>query len=177
MAPVTRALATVPPEDTRAIAVYVSSLMGRPTDETSKRADAALAQARSAASVAPRGDSERTGIAGGDQTLLRAATLYADNCGGCHDAGRTMSSGGALHLSLAIAPALPTPSNLIHLTLEGIAPPDGEPGRFMPGFAGALTNDQVTALVQYLRVEFGRKTAWRNVDEEVTKALNEFHLR
>jgi mono/diheme cytochrome c family protein len=116
-------------------------------------------------------------MAGGDEPLLRAATLYADTCGGCHDTGRTVSSGGALHLSLAIAPALPTPSNLIHLTLEGIMPPDGEPGRFMPGFAGALTNDEVTALVQYLRVEFGRKAAWRNVDEEVTKVVNEIRAR
>jgi mono/diheme cytochrome c family protein len=158
MAPITRSLATVPPEDTRAIAVYVSSLMGGET-------------------AAPRGDSARTLVPGGGQARSSAATLYADSCGSCHDVGRTVSSGGALQLSMAIAPALPTPSNLIHLTLEGITPPDGEPGRYMPGFAGALTNDQVTALVQYVRVEFGRKPAWRNVDEEVARVANELRAR
>ena len=177
MASVTRTLANVTPEDTRAIAVYVASLMDRQTTEAKQRADEALAQARSAAFAPANQLRDRTVAASDDRPQSSGATIYADTCASCHDPGRSLSSGGALHLSLAIAPALPTPSNLIHLTLEGIAPPDGAQGRSMPGFAGALTNDQVTALVQYLRVEFGRKTAWRNVDEEVASAVNDINAR
>jgi nicotinate dehydrogenase subunit B len=167
----------VTPEDTKAIAVYVASLMDRQTAETGKRANEALARARSAAAAPASSDLDRTRVAGADHAQWSAATVYADACGGCHDAGRTQSSGGALHLSLAIAPALPTPNNLIHLTLEGITAPDGQPGRSMPGFAGALTNEQVSALVQYLRVEFGRKTEWSNVDGAVLKVTNDIRAR
>ena len=151
--------------------------MNRQTAEAGKRADEALARARSAASAPPSSDVDRTLVAGGDRAAWSAATIYADACGRCHDAGRTDSSGGALHLSLAIAPALPTPNNLIHLTLEGVTPPDGQPGRFMPGFAGALTNEQVTALVQYLRVEFAHKAEWSNVDGAVLKVVNDIRAR
>jgi len=139
--------------------------------------------AHQGAAYAPRADGQRLDVAALTElgrALFFEPSLSASGrtaCASCHDPGRSLSSGGALHLSLAIAPALPTPSNLIHLTLEGIAPPDGAQGRSMPGFAGALTNDQVTALVQYLRVEFGRKTAWRNVDEEVASAVNDINAR
>jgi ABC-type multidrug transport system fused ATPase/permease subunit len=44
MGPVARSLATVAPEDTRGIAVYVAALMDRQTAETRKRADDALAR-------------------------------------------------------------------------------------------------------------------------------------
>jgi mono/diheme cytochrome c family protein len=149
MAPVVRNLSTVSAEDTKAMAVYVASWMGAPATDVKARArmpdTASLADAKSGASI------------------------YAGSCGACHDIGRTISSGGALHLSVAIAPALPTPANLIHLTLEGVAPPDGEPGRFMPGYAGALTNEQVATLVQYLRTEFAGKPPWPDVDAEVRK--------
>jgi mono/diheme cytochrome c family protein len=177
MAPVTQNLATVPPADTKAIAVYVSSLMGRPSSEANRRADEALARAKAATSAAPRSDSARALATTGDPASTSAAMIYADSCASCHDAGRAASSGGALGLSLAIGPTLPTPSNLIHLTLEGIAPPNGEAGRFMPGFANALTRDQVSALIQYLRVEFGRKNAWPNVDEQVAKVADEIRAR
>jgi mono/diheme cytochrome c family protein len=144
MATVVRNLSTVNSDDTKAIAVYVASWLGP--------AQARSAQSRNPAPAASAG-----------------AAIYAGACGECHDVGRTASSGGALHLSIAIAPALPSPANLIHLALEGVAPADGEPGRFMPGFAGALTNEQMAVLVQYLRTEFAGKPPWPNVEEEVRK--------
>ena len=57
--------------------------------------------------------------------------------------------------------------------LEGIAPPEGEPGRAMPGFADALTDGQVTDLAAYIRSEFGRAAAWPDVDEELKKIREE----
>jgi mono/diheme cytochrome c family protein len=37
----------------------------------------------------------------------------------------------------------------------------------MPGFAGALTDAQVVALLQYLRTEVARKPPWPQLDEQV----------
>ena len=40
----------------------------------------------------------------------------------------------------------------------------------MPGFAGALTDQQVIALMTYLRSNFTDKPAWTGVDEAVRSA-------
>ena len=156
MAPVVDNLATVTDADTRAMAVYVAWLMGTPA--TGARNDPPHAQVPAGATTS-------------------GAAIYAGSCASCHDLGRTASSGGALELPLAIALALPVPSNLIHLTLQGVAPHEEKPGRFMPGFAGALTNEQVVALVQYLRTDVAGKPPWPAVDEEVAKVVAEINGR
>ena len=68
---------------------------------------------------------------------------------------------------------IPTSSNLLRITLEGIAPPEGEPGRAMPGFADALTDGQVKDLAAYIRSEFGRAPAWPDVEQELRKIREE----
>ena len=72
-------------------------------------------------------------------------------------------------LDVGIVMAVPTSSNLLRITLEGIAPPEGQPGRAMPGFADALTDGQVKDLAAYIRSEFGRAPAWPDVEQELTK--------
>jgi mono/diheme cytochrome c family protein len=64
---------------------------------------------------------------------------------------------------------IPTSSNLIHIILEGIAAPEGEPGRSMPGYGEALSNEQVRDLVTYIRAYFGRAPPWPDVDDEIRK--------
>lgn len=156
MAPVVRNLARVPEEDLRSIAAYLETLAGPPSAERRKKADAALAQAKAAARANGRG-----------------GELYAGTCAACHDRGREAGSGAALPLSLATAMTIPTSSNLLRITLEGIAPPEGEPGRAMPGFADALTDSQVRDLAAYVRSEFGRAAAWTDVDDELKKIREE----
>ena len=143
MAPVVRNLRQASGDDVQAMAIYVASWLAA--------ADASPAAAQSSSMVEARG----------------GAAIYADACGECHDKGRTTSSGGALELPFAIALSLPTPANLAHITLEGIPPRDGDASRIMPPFAGALTDAQVVALLQYLRTEVARKPAWPRLDEEV----------
>jgi mono/diheme cytochrome c family protein len=150
MDPVVRNLALVSEADVRAIAAYFALLMGEPTPERRKRAEEALALAR-------RGAPD-------------ANALYAGACGTCHDQGRQASNGTALHLALGTAMTVPTSANLIRITLEGISPPPGEPGRTMPGFARSLTDAQVKQLVTYIRDRFGRAPPWTDVDEELRKA-------
>jgi mono/diheme cytochrome c family protein len=40
----------------------------------------------------------------------------------------------------------------------------------MPGFAGALTNQQIAALANYVRGHFSRQSAWQDVDKAVSNA-------
>jgi nicotinate dehydrogenase subunit B len=156
MEPVVRNLARAPEEDVRAMAAYLAALAGPPSAERRKRADAALAQAKTASRANGRG-----------------AEVYAGACAACHDRGREAGSGGALPLELGTAMTIPTSSNLLRIVLEGIAPPEGERGRAMPGFADALTDAQVRDLAAYIRGEFGRAAAWTDVDEELKKIREE----
>ena len=66
------------------------------------------------------------------------------------------------------------PTNLIRIVLQGIAPADGERGPFMPGYSGALTDDQVAALIAYVRAEFTDRPAWQNVDREIRRVRKSF---
>jgi mono/diheme cytochrome c family protein len=148
MAPVTQNLRSVNDDNVRAIAVYVASWMQGAQASTSLTKTAANANAQ-------------------------GAEIYSSTCGECHDKGRTTSSGGALELPLAIALSLPTPANLIHITLEGIPPRGGEPNRIMPGFAGSLTDAQVVLLLTYLRENVAQKPPWPDLDAQVHAIANE----
>jgi mono/diheme cytochrome c family protein len=97
--------------------------------------------------------------------------LYAGACGDCHDRGRD-AEGGALRLEQAIALTLPTPANLIHIVRDGIVPLGHEAQPWMPGYAGALTAEQTTELVEYLRSVSG-KPPWPNVAAEVRRIAEE----
>lgn len=155
MAEVVRGLARASAEDVQAIALYVASLDTRPDEQRQAQATKALA-------TPPRGR-----VASTD----RGAVIYAGACADCHDRGRA-AEGGALPLSLAIAPALPTPGNLIHIIREGIVPQAHERAPWMPGFAGALTDDQLTDLVVYLRT-LAELAPWKDVAEAVRAAARE----
>jgi mono/diheme cytochrome c family protein len=152
MEPVVHNLARVPEAEVRAMAVYLEALAGPPSAERRQKAQAALAQAKSA----QRGEGP-------------GAEVYAGACGACHDQGREAASGGALHLALGTAMTIPTSSNLLRITFEGIAPPEGQAGRAMPGFANALTDRQAKDLMAYIREHFGRAPAWTDVDDELKK--------
>lgn len=145
-------LAQVPDEDVRAIAVYFEALDTRPLALRNEQAWKALA-------TASRG---RAAAAG------KGAVIYAGACADCHDRGRA-AEGGALHLPLAIGLTLPTPSNLIHIVRDGIIPKEHEHGPWMPEYAGALTDDQLTDLVVYLRT-LTDLPPWKDVADEVRKA-------
>jgi len=156
MEPVVRNLARAPEEDVRAIAAYLEALAGPPSVERRKKGEAALSQAQTGSRAGGRG-----------------AEIYAGACAACHDRGREAGSGGALPLALGTAMTIPTSSNLLHIVLEGIAPPRDGAGRAMPGFADALTDAQVRDLAAYIRSEFGGAAAWTDVDDELKKIRQE----
>jgi mono/diheme cytochrome c family protein len=148
MRSVVSALAHVPRDEVRAIAVYTASLDARSAKP--------VTPARATLAAHPPGSA-----------LANGAALYAGACADCHDRGRE-AEGGALRLPLAIALTIPTPANLIHITRDGIVPGREERHPWMPEFASALTEEQLTDLVVYLRA-LGGRPPWQDVRAEVRK--------
>ena len=151
MVGVVHGLAQVSPAEVQAIATYIVSLDRRSEDERRHEADVALMRAASA-----RGKNGSSG-----------ANLYKDVCADCHDRGREVE-GGALWLPLGTALTVPTPRNLAAIIRDGIVPPEGERGPWMPAYAGALTDEQLAQLLVYLRSLTGRPP-WHDVSGEVAK--------
>lgn len=148
MAPVTHNLSHVAENSLRAMATYIVSLDARGEDERRRVREAALQRARAAATV-------------------KGHAIYDGACADCHNRGRG-EEGGALELPLGTALTVPTPRNLAYIIRDGIFPPEGQRGAWMPAYAGALTGEQLAELLDYLRALSGQP-AWPDVREEVRK--------
>ena len=86
------------------------------------------------------------------------AAIYADECAGCHAANGKGASG--LFPSLNGSPAVQQadPTTLLHVVLRGArsAATDGAPtGAAMPQFDWILNDDQVAAVLTYIRNAWG----------------------
>jgi len=147
MTDVVHNLAGAPAEDVRAIATYVASLDTRPRAERERAQASALAAAGRAKAPDAAGDAGHA--------------VYAGACAECHDLGRGVD-GGALPLEFATGLTIPTPGNLIRIIRDGIVPGEGERGRWMPAYAGALSDAQLADLVAYLR-SLTDRPAWSDV--------------
>jgi len=171
MAAVAHNLGSVPEQEVRAIAAYIASVSGAPDAERQRRGEWALARARGGgATQEPQPDAGRKASTADVQI---GGVIYGATCAVCHGAAERppgSPSGEALHLALSTSVALPGPGNLIRIILQGMAPPDGEPGPFMPGFHGALTDEQIAALVTYLRATYTDRSEWPAVAREVRRA-------
>jgi mono/diheme cytochrome c family protein len=158
MAPVTANLAAVPDADVRAIARYVMDRMAPVDAQRRQRADELIAAARKPAD-APN--------AGGEHD--RGRQLYGAACASCHDGGRLPPLGGmSLRLSSGVTGPLPT--NLINVILFGLPAAEGEPSPIMPGFADAMDDAQVKALVAYIRAGFSDRPPWTDLDRHIARA-------
>ncbi len=146
MQEVTHDLSYVSDDALRAIAAYVVSLDTRSDDERRRHGEAALERARKL-------------------KAMQGNAIYDGACADCHNRGRA-EEGGALELPLGTALTVPSPRNLAYIIRDGIVPPEGERGPWMPGFAGMLTDEQLTDLLNYLRALSG-EPAWPDVAREV----------
>lgn len=170
MEDVVRNLSRADPADLHAMAVYLQSRMGQPdaqrqARETSARKKAAQETLAAVQPSAPAPPADEAALALG-------AVVYANSCAECHDLGRQFSSGTALRLPLAVALHLPDPRNLIHIIRRGILPAEGEAGRWMPAFEGSLTDEQLAALVVWLRRQGTDAPPWPDVLRTVKESGN-----
>ncbi|MCW4115071.1 cytochrome c [Aurantimonas sp. MSK8Z-1] len=166
MAEVTANLGTVPDEDVQAIATYVASVMGPPSDAAKARGDKLLQQP----GVHQPGTDAQTA---GTQTIPvkadgqdQGALIYAGACSSCHDAGRPLPYGG-IKLNLSTAVNGPDPSNPINVILYGLPAAEGQKSPVMPGFQGVLNDGQMAALLIYMRTTFSDKPAWKDLEDKV----------
>ncbi len=142
MAAVTGELAEVPQADLLAIGTYVTSLMGQ------------AAAARRAHPV----EDESEG-----------AVLYRTACRDCHDGTRPLPFGG-LPLSASIGVTGESPRNLVNVILYGLPAAADAPAPIMPGYAGALSREQVTALARWLRANLTGEPPWADLERVVRAA-------
>ena len=156
MAQVVGNLSSVPPGDVRAIATYMAGVFGPPAPDRKRRGEEVLAQARS-----PVVPASKTNAAG--------ASIYAAACAACHETGRPLPYGG-VNLGLSTAISSPDPRNVINIVLSGIRPVEGERSPIMPGFAASMNNDQISALLKYLRARFSNQPEWTGVEKTVADA-------
>jgi mono/diheme cytochrome c family protein len=156
MAEVVSNLSSVDESDVHAIAVYMTSVFGPPTEDHIRRGDEALAKAKSPA-VLP------------SQTEATGASIYAAACATCHETGRPLPYGG-VNLGLSTTISGPDPRNAVNIILSGIRPMEGERSPIMPGFANSMTDNQVSAVLNYLRSRFSNQPAWAGVEQTVEDA-------
>jgi mono/diheme cytochrome c family protein len=93
-------------------------------------------------------------------TRFMAATgegLYVDLCQGCHMPGGVGAVGAGAYPALAMNPKLASAGYPLALVVNG--------RNGMPAFGGLLTDQQVAAVVNYVRTHFGNRFA-----EEATAA-------
>jgi mono/diheme cytochrome c family protein len=156
MAEVVSNLSGVPDSDVKAIATYMAGVFGAPTPEGKRRGDEVLAQVKSPAPQAA------TSNAAGE-------AIYTAACATCHESGRKLPYGG-VNLGLSTAISGPDPRNAVNIILSGVRPVQGERSPIMPGFANSMNDEQIAALLNYLRARFGNQPAWTDVEKTVASA-------
>ncbi len=153
MAPVTQALATLDADDQAALVTYVESL--GEGDASAERTASAVA----AALGQDARDHTRIDSAGGRRFLAA--------CASCHYNRPPDINPNRPELGLNSAVQLDDPSNLIRVMLYGINAQDGAPGIVMPGFAHAMTDDDIASIASYLRRTRTGRAPWPDLEKQV----------
>jgi len=166
MAEVVANLSTVPDSDIHAIATYMADVFGVPTPERKRRADEVLAQANSRITALP---SSAVPAAQASNPDAAGALIYAAACAGCHETDRALPYGG-INLALSTALSSPDARNSANIILSGVRPSEEERGPIMPGFATSMSDDQVAALLTYLRARFSKQPPWTGIAKTVADA-------
>lgn len=156
MEPITEDLSRVDEVDARAIATYIESLQGDVPPQRRAAAAQLLAQV-----------THRVAQPVSFQSNDLGATLFAGACAGCHTGGPPLEPPRGIDLALSSAINAPDPTDAIRIVLEGIRPPPEQRGPWMPGFAGAFTDVQLTALLAHLRAQDSHRPAWRNLEGRI----------
>ncbi|MDQ2084006.1 cytochrome c [Xanthobacteraceae bacterium Astr-EGSB] len=159
MQDVTRNLAEAEDDDVRVLAAYVATRMGAPSQEREERAKGLIA---TAAERLPFNVPVPETMGAAAARLPAGAALYAGACAVCHDAGRTGGMDG-IDLALATGVQLASARNFLNVVLDGIHSPRHPSAVLMPGFAGALTDEQIVELAAYVRATYSNQPPWPDI--------------
>jgi mono/diheme cytochrome c family protein len=160
MAQVVSNLSTVPESDVRAIATYMGSVFGVPAADRSHQGDEVTGSI-TAPAVRPQPASPVADTAG--------AAIYGAACATCHETTRSLPYGG-VDLSLSSAINGPDPRNAVNTILTGLRAVPGERSPIMPPFASSMSDDQLVALLKYLRARFSSQPAWAGLEKIIADA-------
>jgi mono/diheme cytochrome c family protein len=109
---------------------------------------------------------QETALLAPDQKLMTAgAQIYADECSGCHTTNGKGLAGIFPALSGSPAVQQTDPTSLLHVVLRGarsVGTDTAPTAPAMPAFAWVLNDDQVAAVVTYIR------NAWGNMAPSVS---------
>jgi mono/diheme cytochrome c family protein len=146
MQPVTADLARVAEQEVHAIATYIAtSMAARPAGQRIKSGEVS------------------SGAAG------RGPDVFAASCASCHPGDALLPFGG-IDFQLSSAVNAPDPRNIILMTLAGLPAADGRAGGMMPGFDGAISNDDLDLLLVFLRQRFSNQPSWGNLTDSIETA-------
>jgi mono/diheme cytochrome c family protein len=165
MAEVTANLQNVGEEDIRAIATYVVSLMQGAAAAPGNAAETSPARVATPPQTA---ESQVVPVTPEGEDI--GAAIYAGACSSCHDSGQPQPFGG-LDLRRSTGLFGDGPQNIVNMVLYGLPAAEGEPGAVMPGYMGAISAEQLVALVDYLRSAFTDRPAWTNTREVVDATM------
>jgi mono/diheme cytochrome c family protein len=146
MLPVTDDLARVAALDVRAMSTYLVSNMQRPS----------ATQRIKTARVATDGSSH-------------GADIFNASCASCHESGEPPPFGGIDFVRSSSGNA-PEPRNMVFVTLAGLPAADGRAAGMMPGFDGAISDEDLAALLGYMRERFTAQPPWQDLKHTVQKA-------
>ena len=159
MAQVVSNLSSVPESDIRAIATYMAGVFGAPTPDRKRRGEEVLAQAKS---PPPQLPSAQASTPPAHRSMPRPAPAAMRPAGRCPMAA-----------SISASPprsARPDARNAANIVLSGVRPVEGERSPIMPGFAASMNDDQIAALLNYLRARFSNQPAWTGVEKTIADA-------
>ena len=157
MAPVVKeGLSVQSDADLMAIATYLVSFQ----DPKGKVADGDRAKAAA--------DINQQAYSRVEPLTTQGARIFSGACMACHN-----QSGGpvlnGVNPSIALNSNLyeSVPDNMIHIVLNGVQSPASDKLGYMPAFRYNMNDQQIVALLSYLREDFAKQPAWPGLAERV----------
>jgi mono/diheme cytochrome c family protein len=172
MSEVVDGLSTVPEEDVRAIAAYLTSLSAPSPQKARETVAAAEQREFDATGHHARDRATETG-AKAAKTQDAGETIFEGACATCHYTGNALPAEKPVPLALATSVNASTPRDVVRIVANGVHPQAGESGPIMPGFRDALTDAQLVAVVEYVRARFSDRTPWSDVERTVRDVAQE----
>lgn len=143
MQPVAENLARVPAADVQAIAAYLQPGMRQSEGD-------------------PKPAAKQGGGAASD-LVKEGEALYGGLCAACHEAETPARYAQGMRLDDSTSLRTLDGRNFVNFLIEGVQPPEGAPGPFMPPLAGTLTDHQIVALAAFVRQRYAGLPAWQDL--------------